>query len=62
MVTKIRPHDKEQAVAFRKAARALGCDESEERFDATLAKVARHKPKPITQPQGHGDDEKETRR
>jgi hypothetical protein len=29
---------------FVKAARELGCEESEEHFNATLAKVARHKP------------------
>ena len=29
---------------FEKAARALECDESEERFDAALKKVAAHKP------------------
>jgi hypothetical protein len=33
-----------QSKAFVQAARALCCDESEERFDAALAKVARHKP------------------
>jgi hypothetical protein len=30
--------------AFLEAARALECDESEERFDAALRKVAAHKP------------------
>jgi hypothetical protein len=34
---------KSQGKAFVGAARALGCDESEEHFDAALAKVARHK-------------------
>ncbi len=34
----------EQSKQFIDAARALECDESEERFDAALAKVARHKP------------------
>lgn len=29
---------------FEKAARALECDESEERFDAALKKIAVHKP------------------
>jgi hypothetical protein len=33
-----------QPVRFEDAARALGCDESEERFDAALKKVAAHKP------------------
>jgi hypothetical protein len=31
-------------LAFAEAARALECDESEERFDAALKKVAAHKP------------------
>jgi hypothetical protein len=44
MTVKPRPDDKKQVVAFRKAARILGCDESEEHFDTALAKVARHKP------------------
>jgi hypothetical protein len=35
---------KSQRRAFEQAARALGCDESEERFDAALKKVAAHKP------------------
>jgi len=34
----------QQIRAFRKAARELEADESEERFDAALKKVARHKP------------------
>jgi|HubBroStandDraft_1064217.scaffolds.fasta_scaffold467318_2 hypothetical protein len=33
-----------QISRFKEAARALGCDESEERFDAALKKVAVHKP------------------
>lgn len=37
---------------FRKAARELGCDEDESRFDAALGKIARHKPQPApTKPQ-----------
>jgi hypothetical protein len=31
-------------VSFEEAARALECDESEERFDAALRKIAAHKP------------------
>lgn len=31
---------KEQVRAFQDAARELGCDESEERFDAALRRVA----------------------
>jgi len=34
-----------QEQQFIEAARALECDESEERFDETLKKVARHKPR-----------------
>ena len=33
-----------QATKFKEAARKLGCDESEERFNEALKKVARHKP------------------
>jgi hypothetical protein len=29
---------------FRETARALGCDEDKEKFEATLRKVAAHKP------------------
>lgn len=32
-----------QSTRFEEAARDLGCDESEERFDAALKKVAAHK-------------------
>jgi hypothetical protein len=35
-----------QSVAFIELARTLDCDESEERFNEALAKVARHKPRP----------------
>ncbi|WP_424360883.1 hypothetical protein [Methylocystis parvus] len=33
-----------QSERFAEAAKALECDESEERFDEALKKVARHKP------------------
>jgi hypothetical protein len=36
--------EKSQSAIFRKAARDLGCDESEAAFDAALGKIARHKP------------------
>jgi hypothetical protein len=36
---------KQQVADFRKAARELGADESEERFQDTLRKIAKHKPK-----------------
>jgi hypothetical protein len=37
--------DKAQITAFRKAARELGCDESEEWFQEALRTVGRQKPK-----------------
>jgi hypothetical protein len=37
---------KRQVEAFRKAARELGCDESEERFQAALRAVTKAKPSP----------------
>jgi hypothetical protein len=40
---KVKPKS-EQVDKFEEAARALECDESEERFDAALKKVAAHKP------------------
>ncbi len=36
----------EQHERFIEAARALGCDEDEARFNAALGKVARQKPTP----------------
>ena len=33
--------DKTQLERFKKAAKDLGCDEDEERFDATVKKVAK---------------------
>jgi len=48
----------EQSEKFVNAARALGAHESEAKFDAALAKVARHKPPlvaPLEKPrQGRG--------
>ncbi len=35
----------DQRRRFEEAARELGCDESEERFDEVLKKVAKQKPK-----------------
>jgi hypothetical protein len=43
---KTKPNDKEQATAFRKAARELGCDGKEERFQAALKTIAKRKPHP----------------
>ena len=42
---------------FVETARAIGCDEDKERFEAALGKVAAHKP---TQP--HTEKTKRTRR
>jgi hypothetical protein len=49
-VDKSRPKTKpeDQAKAFRKAARQLGADESEERFKETLRTLAKAKPQPQT--------------
>lgn len=47
-MTQKRNAAKSQTEAFRNAARELGCDESEERFDAALKKVAAHKPSSTT--------------
>jgi hypothetical protein len=33
-----------QSERFKRLARELGCDESEERFDAVLKAVAKHQP------------------
>jgi hypothetical protein len=41
-----KKQNESQRRAFIDAARALGCDESEEHFNEALAKVARHKPPP----------------
>jgi hypothetical protein len=40
----MQPKDKQQVAAFRKAARELGCDPSEERFQEALRTVAKVKP------------------
>jgi len=37
---------KTQIQKFREAARSIGADESEGRFDDVLRRVARHKPSP----------------
>ena len=46
MARKPKTDDKSQVKKFRKAARALGCDESEERFQEALRTVAGSKPAP----------------
>jgi hypothetical protein len=40
-----KPKADDQVKAFRKAARELGCDESEERFQDALRTLAKHRPK-----------------
>jgi hypothetical protein len=44
--TKTQPKPEDQVKTFRKAARELGADESEERFQDALRKVAKAKPQP----------------
>jgi hypothetical protein len=44
LMTKGRKQSTEQSRAFIEAARALGCEEDEAKFNAALGKVARHKP------------------
>lgn len=44
--------------AFLNAARELGCDESEERFDAALRKVASSPPTPKLTPKGKPEAKK----
>ena len=49
-----------QSQSFIEAARSLECDESEERFNAALGQIARHKPKPEVLPEkAEAPDEKE---
>lgn len=42
-----KPRDSSQSKGFIEAARTLRCDESEEKFDAALRKVAGHKERPM---------------
>lgn len=59
-----RATHKDQSRAFVDAARALECDESEERFDAALKKIAAHKPPKDSEtgaPQSDAKQSKETR-
>lgn len=46
IVSSHKNNDPAQSERFKQAARELGCDESEERFDEALRAVAKHKPKP----------------
>jgi len=50
---KQKPTD--QAKAFRKAARELGCEPDEKRFQDALRKVAKHKPQSETPKKKHPD-------
>jgi hypothetical protein len=38
-----KPDDPKQSAAFRKAARELGADKSDERFKDVLRKIAKHR-------------------
>jgi hypothetical protein len=40
-----KPCNQEQVSRFIETARALGCDEDKERFEAKLGKIARQRPK-----------------
>lgn len=52
--------DPTQSERFKEAASELGADESEERFNAALGKVARHKPKADeTSKEEEQDDERD---
>lgn len=46
MRAKAKMDDKEQVKRFNQAVKELGADESEERFQDALRKVAKHKPAP----------------
>ena len=46
MTLKPDPKSKEQVAAFRKAARELGADESDEQFQDVLRTLAKAKPAP----------------
>ena len=45
-----RTEDKAQSRIFTEAARELGCEDSEERFDAALKRVAGQKESPESPP------------
>jgi len=59
---KTRPDDAKQAAAFRKAAREVGANATDEQFKATLRKVASAKPSTVSNGNKHrtarkyGDD------
>ncbi len=47
--------DKRQLAEFRKAARELGADQSDERFKDVLRKIAKAKPQPQPTTKGRRD-------
>jgi hypothetical protein len=47
---------KSQIQKFREAARDLGCDESDERFEEALRAVAKHKPQDNPKPSSNNED------
>lgn len=49
----VESRERSQADKFKEAARELGCDESEERFEEALRKIGRKKP-----PQPKGEPKK----
>jgi hypothetical protein len=53
--SRTKPKPEDQAKVFRKAARDLGCDPDEGRFQDALRKVAKHKPQPEKKPISHHD-------
>ena len=61
MATKLKNNaTSNQYHEFIDAARALECDESEQRFNAALGQIVRHKPKPKAPPEKtETPDEKE---
>jgi hypothetical protein len=49
---------KSQVQKFREAARELGCDESDERFEEALRAVAKHKPQDDPKPSPKNEDKR----
>jgi hypothetical protein len=54
---KTKVNSQSQRERFEEVARSLECDESEERFDAALRKIAAHKP-PDKKPDDKQEKEK----
>jgi hypothetical protein len=46
---------KEQVAAFRKAARELGAEATDEQFQGALRKIAKAKPSPRPESKGHNN-------